>query len=358
MTTPVRIAIAGFGMFGQRHAATVRANPDTQLVAVADPAPAAQRAADAQGVTAYAGTAAMLDATQPDALIVATPNREHVPAALAAVARGIPVLVEKPVAETVESAQVLVAAAANAGVPVLVGHHRRYNPIIERARAAVRDGELGRIVAVNALFLIRKPDDYFDVAWRREPGGGPVLINLIHDVDNLRYVVGEIADVTGFASNALRGNPVEDACAVALRFGNGALGTALLSDGTPAPWSWELTSGEAAMYPQRVDNCYLISGTHGALAVPTLTYWHYTGTPGWTAPLERRTLAVEHADPQVRQLAHFVRVVRGEELPRIDAADAARTLATTLAIARVAGASPVPSPAFAGDTSVPAAMPR
>ncbi len=336
MTAPVRIAIAGFGMFGQRHATTVRANPDATLVAVSDPMPAADASAAKFGVPRFADTAAMLDAVHPDALIVATPNREHVPAALAAVARGIPVLVEKPVAETVASAETLIEASLQKGVPVLVGHHRRYNPIIERARAAVRDGELGRVVAVHAMFMIRKPDDYFDVAWRREPGGGTVLINLIHDVDNLRYVVGEIAEVTGFANNALRGHPVEDACAVALRFADGALGTALISDGTPAPWSWELTSGEAAMYPQRVENCYLIAGTRGSLAIPTLTFWHYTGAQGWAAPLEKRTLPVEHADPQVRQLAHFLRVVRGEEAPRIDAADAARTLATTLAIAGVA----------------------
>jgi predicted dehydrogenase len=108
-----------------------------------------------------------------------------------------------------------------------------------------------------------------------------------------------------------------------------------LSDGTPAPWSWELTSGEAAMYPQRIENCYLLTGTRGSLALPTLTYWHYPGAQGWAEPLASRVLSVQHADPQVRQLEHFIRVARGEEAPRITAADAMRTLEVTLTISNI-----------------------
>jgi predicted dehydrogenase len=333
---PLRIAIIGFGWFGQRHAATLRANPGCMLVAVADPTEAASLAAKTAGVPHYADYRAMLDAVKPDAVLVATPNAQHVPAALAAVERGIPVLVEKPVAESLEAAHTLVKAARERAVPVLVGHHRRYNPIIERARAAVRDGELGDIVAVNALFLIRKPDDYFDVAWRREAGGGPVLINAIHDIDNLRYIVGEITEVQATLGSKVRGFAVEDSAALTLRFASGALGAVLISDATPAPWSWELTSGEAAMYPQRPENCYLFAGTRGSLALPTMMFWHYHGAQGWTAPLDGERLATDRADPQVRQLAHFLRVVQGEETPRIDAADALRTLATTLAVAEAA----------------------
>jgi predicted dehydrogenase len=335
-TSPLRIAIIGFGVFGQRHAATVRANPECMLVAVADPTEAAALAAKAAGILHHADYRVMLDAVKPDAVIVATPNAQHVPAALAAVERGIPVLVEKPVAESLEAARTLVTAARERAVPVLVGHHRRYNPMIERARAAVRDGELGAMVAVNALFLIRKPDDYFDVAWRREAGGGPVLINAIHDIDNLRYVVGEIDAVQGTIGHSARNFPVEDTAAVVLRFAGGALGTVLVSDATPAPWSWEITSGEAAMYPQRPENCYLFAGTKASLALPTMMFWHYHGAQSWAAPLDGQRLGVDAADPQVRQLAHFLRVVRGEEAPRIDAADALRTLAATLAVAEAA----------------------
>ena len=92
----------------------------------------------------------------------------------------------------------LVEAAEAAGVPILVGHHRRHSPLIQRARAIVASGRLGRITAVTGLCLYRKPDHgYFDGAnaWRREPGGGVILINLVHVVDDLRNLCGEITEV-------------------------------------------------------------------------------------------------------------------------------------------------------------------
>jgi predicted dehydrogenase len=334
--SPVRLAIAGFGAFGQRHATTAGGNPDCTLVAIADPAPAAATRAASLGIAAFVDPVAMLDAVAPEALIVATPNAEHVSVALAAIERGVPVLVEKPIADSLASARTLVEASAARGVPVLVGHHRRYNPIVEDARATVASGALGRIVAVHAFFLIRKPDAYFDARWRREPGGGPLLINAIHDIDNLRHIVGEIDEVEAMTGHAARGFAVEDTAAALLRFAGGALGTLVVSDVAPAPWSWELTSGEAPNYPQRPGDCYFFAGTAGSLALPSATAWHYAGVPSWTEPLDATRHAIAHADPQVRQLAHFLRVARGEEAPRIDAADAFGTLAVTVAIAESA----------------------
>jgi predicted dehydrogenase len=251
---------------------------------------------------------------------------------LACAARRVHILVEKPIAETLAAAQSLATAAEHASVALLVGHHRRYNPVIEKAREVVRGGGIGGLTAVVALWLIRKPDTYFDVAWRRAPGGGPVLINLIHDIDDLRYICGEIASVQAVTSSVTRGLAVEDTAAITLRFANGALGTVMLSDTVPAPWSWEMTSGEAAHYPQRPENCYLFSGTDGSLTVPKLELWNYGGEKSWTQPLVKQTLDVASEDPLSRQLRHFCRVIRGEEAPKITGADAARTLAATLAV--------------------------
>lgn len=333
---PLRLAIIGLGMFGQRHAATIRASTDCELVAAADPTAAAAQAAAALGVPIWADSGQMLDAVKPDGVVVATPNALHVASALAAIERGIAVLVEKPIADSVAGARALCDAARSAHVPILVGHHRRYNPVIEKAREIVQSGAIGKLLAVNAMFLIRKPNAYFDIGWRREPGGGPILINLIHDIDNLRYIGGEIVDVQAFTGNAAHGFAVEDSAALVMRFANGALGSAVLSDATPAPWSWELASGEAAMYPQQHANCYWFAGSTGSLTVPRLELWRYRGTPGWTEPLACERIDVVAADPQVRQLAHFLRVIRGEESPRIDGDDATRTLAVTLSIGEAA----------------------
>jgi predicted dehydrogenase len=250
--------------------------------------------------------------------------------------QGVHMLVEKPLADTVDAAASLAAAAERAGVALLVGHHRRYNPVIEKARDIVQGGGIGKLSTVVALWLIRKPDDYFDVAWRRAPGGGPVLINLIHDIDDLRFICGEIESVQAFISNASRGFAVEDTAAITMRFAGGALGTATISDAVPAPWSWEISSGESPMYPQRPENCYLFGGTEGSLSVPRLELWRYPHEQSWTAPLVKKTIEVAAEDPLARQLRHFCRVIRREEAPRITGIDATRTLAATLAVKRAA----------------------
>jgi len=324
----VRIGLIGAGQFGRRHLETIRNEPQCELAGVADPA--------YKGEKAYADYREMLEREQPDGVIIATPNALHVPAGLACVERRVPMLVEKPIAETVAASNELVAAAERARVPLLVGHHRRYNPILEKAREVVQGGGIGRLTAVAALWLLQKPADYFDVAWRREPGGGPLLINAIHDIDDLRFVCGEIGQVRAITSNCARELAVEDSAAVALRFANGALGTLTVSDAVAAPWSWELASGENPVYPPQEESCYFFSGTEGALAVPRMALFSYGEKKGWYAPLTKKTLDVRREDPQPRQLRHFCRVIRGEEAPRIDGADATRTLAVVEAIRKAA----------------------
>jgi predicted dehydrogenase len=324
--TKVRIAVIGAGQFGRKHIETVRAEPLCELAAIADPA----------FPGGFADYREMLDKAKPDGVIIATPNALHVPVGLACVERRVPMLVEKPIADTVDTSQELVSAAERARVPLLVGHHRRHNPVIEKAREIVQGGGIGRLTAVAALWLLHKPHDYFDVAWRREAGGGPLLINLIHDIDDLRFICGEIEEVRALTSNAARGFAVEDSAAVALRFANGALGTATASDAVAAPWSWEVSSGENPIYPRQRENCYLFCGTEGSLALPKLELWRYQGNKGWTTPLAMERIEVKDADPQVRQLQHFCRVVRGEEAPRITGADATRTLAAVQAIHQAA----------------------
>lgn len=336
MTAALRIAVIGAGAFGRQHIERIAKEPLCSLAGVADPAASAKDLAASHGVPWREKATDLLDEVKPDAVIVATPNALHVPVGLACAARRLPMLIEKPIAETVAGARELVDAADRAGVPLLVGHHRRYNPIIARARAIVQEGRLGRLTAVTALWLVRKPDPYFETAWRREKGGGPILINLIHDIDDLRFIAGEITDVSAFTANAARGFPVEDSAAIALRFAGGAIGTITVSDAVAAPWNWEIASGEYAMYAREDENCYLFAGTEGALAVPRMELWRYPGDRGWTSPLARERIALQPVDPQVAQLRHFCRVVAGTEQPLITGADAARTLAATLAVHRSA----------------------
>lgn len=332
------IGLVGAGAIGRAHADVIVKSDFCRLAGIADPTEAGRRFSESLGVPWFSNHADLLAQARPDAVIVATPNTTHLPISADAIAAGIPVLVEKPVASTVEEGEALAAASERAGVPVIVGHHRRHNPIIARAREVVAAGALGCLTNVTVLATFFKPDEYFEVEWRRRAGGGPLLINLIHEIDLIRFVCGEIASVQAVTSNTVRGFEVEDTAAVVLRLTNGALATISLSDTAVAPWSWDLASGENANYPPQPSavNSHYLSGTEGSLTLPELEFWSYAGKRGWFHEISRATLPVEQASPYVEQLRHLAQVTRGEASPLISAADATQTLRATLAVSEAA----------------------
>jgi predicted dehydrogenase len=326
---PVRIAVAGAGLIGRRHIEEIDASGSAQLAAIVDPGPATQEVADKFGVASYRSLAELFADDEPDGVILATPNQLHVDGGLECVAAGVPVLVEKPIGDTVEGGTRLVEAAEAAGVPLLTGHHRNHSPIMAKAREVVRSGALGSIVAVVGTALFYKPDDYFDVGggWRREPGGGPILLNLIHEVNNLQSLVGDVVRVQATTSNATRGFPVEDTAAMVFTFDNGALGTFLLSDTAASPRSWEQTSQENTTYASYPDeDCYHIAGSRGSLSIPTMRLSTYPGTRSWWEPFDTATVEVERSDPLANQIEHFAAVIRGEEEPVCSGRDGLKTL--------------------------------
>ena len=299
------VALIGGGQIGRMHAERAVAHPDVRFCGVADPSPATRDWAAAYGIPWFADAASLLDATKPGAALVATPNALHREAALACIDRG---------------------------VPVLVGHQRRHNPIAREARRLVQAGVLGRPVAANVLAAWLKPDPYFNAAWRREKGGGPVLINLIHDVDLLRFLLGDVVSVQAQSSNAVRGFAVEDTAAAVMRFANGALATLLTTDTATTPWNWDLAAGEAAHYPRQDIDSHTLMGTEGSLTLPRLAVWRYPGARGWHEMLAVTRSVPHTADPYTEQLRHLRAVAEGRETPLCSGLDGLRTLQATLAV--------------------------
>lgn len=336
MTRPVALALLGAGLIGRRHAELIVADPEARLHAIVDPTDEAEALARRLGVPWFAEPASMLAAGRPDGILVATPNALHVEHGLLAIAAALPVLVEKPLATDLAGARKLVDAAARAGVPLLTGHHRRHNLLIQRAKALVEAGRLGKLVSVHGFFWLLKPDPYFDVAWRRQPGAGPVLINLSHDIDLLRHLCGEIIEVRAMSNNAVRGFPVDESSVVLLRFASGALGTVNISDTIVAPWSWEQSSGENPAYPHTDQCCYFLGGTHGSLAIPRMELWRNEGERSWWEPLVAERHVAAYDDPLARQIRNFVRVIRGEEAPVVTGLEGLRTMAVIDAVKRAA----------------------
>src|SRR5262249_31780170 len=162
--------------------------------------------------------------------------------------------------------------------------HRQYSSIMARARDIVHSGRLGSIVAVTGTALFCKPDDYYKAGdgWSREARGGPMILHLIHDVNNLMQLAGDIVRVQAVTSNATRGFAVEDTAAMVFTFTNGARGPFLLSDAAASACSWEQTSGESVGYPSYEDeNCYHIAGTNGSLSIPTMRVKVFRSKRSW-----------------------------------------------------------------------------
>jgi predicted dehydrogenase len=267
-----------------------------------------------------------------DGMILATPNSMHLSGAITCAKHRIPALIEKPVTATIKEGEELLRVLEKYdNVHMLVGHHRRHSGALATAVNIIQSGQLGKIVSINGNAQFYKPAHYYKTGpWRtlKSTGGGPVLINLIHEMDNLRALCGEVTSVQAMSSNETRSHEVEDTVVINLRFASGALGSFTLSDTATGPMSWEQTSGENKNYGRDFNaDCYFIAGTRASLAVPTMKVWKNSGEESdWMKDLERECVFVPDIDPLSKQLSHFVEVIRGNATPIVPVKSAFESL--------------------------------
>jgi predicted dehydrogenase len=334
--TKIRIAVAGAGQIGQAHIKVLAISPSCLLSAIVDPSPAAMEIAVKESVSLYKTIDELLLMNRPDGLILATPNQLHISQAMQCMEAKLPILLEKPIATTVVEGEKIVAMVTATGAKVLIGHHRAHSPIMAKAKEMIESGKLGKLVAVMGSATFFKPDHYFtDAPWRKELGAGPILINMIHEVHNLRMLCGDIVAVQAFGSNVTRGFAVEDTVAINLRFTNGALGTFMLSDTAASARSWEQTSQENKSYASYDDeDCYVIAGTNGTLSVPTMRLKTYPRPEdrSWWKAFDASVVSMVRDDPLKLQIEHFGTVIRGEAQPLVSAYDGLQNLRVTEAI--------------------------
>lgn len=334
MSDCTRIAVVGFGLVGRAHAELAARLPGLELAAVVEPDETRRRDAGALKSPTYASMEGMIAAENPDGIVVATPTPLHVENGMTCIEAGCPALIEKPIAVTAAQARTLTDAAETAGVPLLVGHHRRYNSIVRAAKSAIDGGEIGQVRAIQATCWFYKPDRYFDSApWRTRKGAGPISVNLVHDVDLLRHFCGEVETVRALAAPSRRGYENEDLAAAILHFTSGAIATISVSDSVVAPWSWEFTARENPAYPATAESCYLIGGSEGALSLPDLRLWRHDREPDWWTPIYGRRLDIRANDPLTAQMIHFARVIAGEEPPLVSGGEGRKSLEVVEAVA-------------------------
>lgn len=338
------VVVGGSGLIGKRHCQHVEDNPDTNLIAIVDPSPAARAVAASFNVPVFSSIDHMLKATsgavaKPRAAIVCTPNAIHVPLSTALLRAGIHVLCEKPISTDLKSARQLIQEAAEADkAKLLIGHHRRFNPYVVAMKNVLDSGLLGDITAVMGCWTTYKPDSYFegDCSWRlnRNQGGGVILINFVHEIDLLQYFFGAVVKVHAEKATARRSqteDAVEEGAAITLRFDSGVVGTFIISDAVASSQNFEATTGENPMIPRAecLMDVYRVFGTKGTLGFPSMRVQSFGDREAsWQNKLVSEQVLVKNVDvaPLTAQLQHFVKVCKGEEKPKCSGEDGLRAL--------------------------------
>lgn len=313
----IKLAVMGYGVIGKRHAEQIEAHPEFELACLIDPAAPEADFSDISQVNVPV-----------DAVIIATPSNLHAEHAIAAADRGWHMIVEKPVAHDLAAAESIIEAVARSGVKALVGHHRRHHANVVALKEMLDRGAIGQVISANLMWLTRKPDDYFDIAWRQGPDGSPVMMNLVHDIDLLRYFLGDVREIVGLHGAHQRGADRNENGALVLSFEQGATASITFADCAASPWGFERGTAESPAIPATRRDMLFVAGTEGAVSFPSLTLWG--GAKDWTEMPVPTPHNVPDTVPFAAQLDHFAQVISGAATPRITVEEGYKTLQATL----------------------------
>ncbi len=305
----VRVGLAGLGSMGRNHLRVIEARPNARLAAVADPDADALAAATGQtGAHGFAEPLAMIAEAELDAVVIAAPTMAHLPLALAAIERGIAVLVEKPLAPTVEEALQIVSASKATGVPVQVGHVERFNPAVRELGRLLDAGWLSTVFAITSRRAGPFPARIRDVG---------VTVDLAtHDVDICSWIAGE-RPVRVHAETAQRIHAEhEDLLFGLLHFPSGVIAQLDVDWLTPAKRRQLVVVGEEGMF--ELD--YLTQRLTFTRATDT-TNPRLIGGYAPTFEGEVSELPVPTGEPLALEHDAFLRVVREGGRPEVDAED-------------------------------------
>jgi 1,5-anhydro-D-fructose reductase (1,5-anhydro-D-mannitol-forming) len=304
--------------------AAIGAQPGSTVAAVASSsAERARRYADELGIPmAYPSVADLLAERAIDAVYISTTNEWHEPHVLAAIAAGKHVLCEKPLALSLDSAQRMVEASTAAGVVLGTNHHLRNAATHRKIRELIQTGAIGRPLAARVFHAVYLPPHL--QSWRidrPDAGGGVILDITVHDVDTLRFALGdEVAEVTAMTANQGMGRAgLEDAVMGVMRFRNGVI--AQFHDAFTAPHA--ATGVE-------------VHGTEGSLYGRDVMTQRPVGTVTMRREGNEEEVPVDHENLYERSVRCFNAAIRGEGEPAATGVDGVQSLAVALAVREAA----------------------
>jgi len=295
----LRAGVIGIGRMGRNHARIYSELPDTELIGVADIdeklVASVARSYECKAYTSYED----LLNEKLDAVSIAVPTILHKRVALDAIDKGINILVEKPIAHTVENADEIIEAARGKGVKLMVGHIERFNPAIIKLRELTHNGQLGDIISISAKRL--GPYN------RRVRSVGVILERGTHDIDIMAYLIGEkIKNVYTSAGVAVHSH--EDYAMIALNFENGSTGVIETN----------------RFSPRKVRNLTVV----GSKGIADVNYTEMTlriFDKEWV-----RDVKIEKEEPLKLELEHFIDCIRHDKEPLVSGQDGKYALQVAL----------------------------
>jgi predicted dehydrogenase len=321
----MRVGVIGVGVFGSLHARVYAEAEIAELVAVADvDVERAAEVARRHDCASYSDYRELLARPDVDAVSVCTTDRLHAGPVIAAVRAGKHVMVEKPLATSLEECDAMIAAARAAGVMLTVGHILRFDPRYRAARDAIRGGRVGRPLHVAA-----RRNNRGSAAARLADKTTVLFFLGIHDVDCLLWCLGApVRHVYAESVPADAGSP--EAYLALLRFGDGTLASLEVS--------WALPES----YPGRLDAAWEVVGTAGSLSVEGGGVGAVLHDASGTEALDNRYYGEvdgRFVGPLRDELHHFLRCLRDGATPMVTAEEARAAVAVILALeeSRTAG---------------------
>jgi myo-inositol 2-dehydrogenase / D-chiro-inositol 1-dehydrogenase len=298
-----RIAVIGAGRMGRVHLRALRAAERARPVAVVDPVDEARAAAAGDGLAAHASVDALLDTGGFDAVLIAAPTDLHRGLVERLAAAGVAMLCEKPCGLTADDARAATEAAERAGVPLQIGYWRRFVPELRDLRARLGRGELGE----PQLVACHQWDEAPPPAGFRERSGGIAIDMAVHEIDQLRWLLGQEVGELAAAAGGPAAPPGDADVAVAVgRLSGGAVGTITLGRRFPDG-----------------DSCWAeLWGTGGYARVPFM--WGAGGERVFTAALAAQADA-------------FAAALAGDPVRGATGADAVAALAAAERLRRALG---------------------
>ncbi len=322
MTNPTRVAVIGVGAMGRNHARVYSEMPGVELVGIADADPRnAEAAARRFGGQAYTDYLHMLDEVKPEAVTVAVPTVDHLTVALAAIQRGLHLLIEKPIAFSVAEGQQIIDAARRAGVQLMVGHIERFNPAVIALKAHLAAGELGRVFQIDAHRQGPFPARVKDV--------GVVIDLAVHDLDVMRYITGaEVVRVYAETEQRIHSTR-EDLLTGLVRLSDGAIGTLAINWLTPTKIRELYVTGERGMF--RVD--YLTQDLYFfENAIAQSGEWENLQVLRGVSEGRMIRHVVNKKEPLRAEQEAFLAAVHGETSAAVSGVDGLRALALAQAV--------------------------